>query len=123
VAIGSRFIEGSGYKMPFARRCGNIVFREITSLLIRQRITDPTSGFWAIGRNAFAFCARDIYPSDFPDADVLIMLKKAGFRVVEVPVKMRPSLGKRTMHSGLNAVYYIFKMFLSIFVTLFRELI
>ena len=109
--------------MPFARKCGSIIFREITSLLIRQRVTDPTSGYWAIGRKALAFCARDIYPSDFPDADVLIMLKKAGYRFVEVPVRMRPSLGKKTMHAGLNPVYYVFKMLLSMFVTVFREFI
>jgi hypothetical protein len=123
VAIGSRFLGESNYEMPFARRCGSIIFSRITTLLTGQKITDPTSGFRAIDRNALAFCARDIYPSDFPDADVIIMLKKAGYRVLEVPVKMRPSPNKKTMHSGLSAVYYVFKMFLSIFVTVFREIL
>jgi len=123
VAIGSRFLGDSDYEMPFVRKCGSVIFREITSLLIKQRVTDPTSGYWAIGRTALAFCARDMYPSDFPDADVLIMLKKAGYKFVELPVKMRPSLGKKTMHAGLNPVYYVFKMFLSMFVTVFREII
>ncbi|MBI4832327.1 MAG: glycosyltransferase family 2 protein [Candidatus Lindowbacteria bacterium] len=123
VAIGSRFLGHGHYEMPLARKCGSLIFRWITSFLIQQRITDPTSGFRAIGRKAFAFCTRDVYPSDFPDADVLVMLKKAGLSVMEVPVKMRPSLSNRTMHSGLNAVYYVFKMFLSIFVTVFREIL
>ncbi|MBI5115852.1 glycosyltransferase family 2 protein [Candidatus Poribacteria bacterium] len=123
VVIGSRFLGEGNYEMPFARRCGSIIFSKITTILTGQKVTDPTSGFRAISRKAFAFCARDIYPSDFPDADVLIMLKKAGFRVIEVPVKMRPSAGNKTMHSGLRTVYYVFKMFLSIFVTVFREIL
>ena len=123
VAIGSRFLGESKYEMAFARKCGSVIFREITSFLINQRVTDPTSGYRAIGRNALTFCSGDIYPSDFPDADVLIMLKKAGYNFLEVPVKMRPSLSKKTMHSGLKPVYYVFKMFLSIFVTVFREII
>lgn len=35
---------------------------------------------------------------------------------------MRPSINKKSMHSGLKPVYYIFKMFLSISVNLLRNI-
>ena len=37
----------------------------------------------------------------------------------EVPVQMRPSPGQ-SMHSGHKSLYYVYKMFLSIFVTVLR---
>ena len=70
---------------------------------------------------AMKFYASEAYPVDFPDADVLIMLHKRGLRFKEVPVRMKKSDKKKTMHSGTVPLYYIFKMFLSIFVTLLRK--
>ena len=61
------------------------------------------------------FCS-DVYPSDYPDADILIMLNRSGFSVREVPVQMRPSEGQ-SMHGGHRSLYYVYKMLLSIFVT------
>ncbi|PIV66115.1 MAG: glycosyl transferase family 2, partial [Nitrospirae bacterium CG01_land_8_20_14_3_00_44_22] len=50
-----------------------------------------------------------------------IMLHRQGFRFKEVPVIMH-NAAKRSMHGGiLKPLYYIFKMMLSIFVTLLRK--
>lgn len=123
VVIGSRFLGNCVYKTQFARRVGMILFRFIASTIIRQKVTDPTSGFQAFSKNVIKFYASDAYPIDFPDADVIIMLNRAGFRIKEVPVIMYQKVeSKKSMHSGiLKPLYYIFKMFLSIFVTLLRE--
>lgn len=121
IAIGSRFLEDCGYKARFIVRCGMIIFGTIASLLTKQKITDPTSGFQAMNRRVLQFYASDAYPADFPDADVLLMLHLAGFRIKEVPVIMHPNIQGKTMHSGLRPLYYVFKMFLSIFMTLLRE--
>jgi glycosyltransferase involved in cell wall biosynthesis len=120
IAIGSRFLEG-GYQAQFFRRIGMLLFGGLASVIIRQRITDPTSGFQALNRKVMEFYAGDSYPVDFPDADVIIMLHRAGLKIKEVPVKMYPDAEKKSMHSGLKPVYYIFKMFLSILVTLLRR--
>lgn len=120
IAIGSRFLEG-GYQTQFFRRMGMLVFGGLASAIIRQKITDPTSGFQALNRKVIEFYASDFYPVDYPDADVIIMLHRAGLKIKEVPVKMYPSVEKKSMHSGLKPIYYIFKMFLSILVTLLRR--
>ncbi|MFP4476242.1 MAG: glycosyltransferase family 2 protein [Desulfatibacillaceae bacterium] len=121
VAIGSRFLK-PGYRAGFMRRIGTLVFGWIASLLIGQRITDPTSGFQAMNRDALVrVFAGDHFPPDFPDADVVVMLHRAGFSIVEVPVEMHPRTGRKSMHSGLKPVYYTFKMFLSIFMSVLRK--
>ncbi len=65
--------------------------------------------------------SSDKFPWDYPDADVIIMLHRAGFRIHEVPVQMYENREKKSMHSGWKPIYYVFKMLLSIFVTLMRK--
>lgn len=120
VAIGSRFLGEGVYHLSLTRNAGVLFFRNLASLLTRQTVTDPTSGFQALSRKAMEFCASEAYPTDFPDADVLIMLHKRGIRFTEVPVRMHQNTKKKTMHSGLVPIYYLFKMMLSILVTLLK---
>jgi len=121
VVIGSRFLDKGNYKAPFVRRMGMYFFGIIASLFTGRRITDPTSGFQALNKKVMEFYASDAYPADYPDADVIIMLYRQGFRFKEVPVIMH-NAAKRSMHGGiLKPLYYIFKMMLSIFVTLLRK--
>ncbi|MGB8647514.1 MAG: glycosyltransferase family 2 protein [Anaerolineae bacterium] len=120
VAIGSRFLNGGNYQAPLARRVGMRVFAAVASGLTHTQITDPTSGFQALNRRVLKYYASPAYPVDYPDADVLIMLHYAGFRFVEVPVTMYPASTGKSMHSGLKPLYYVFKMFLSIFMVLLR---
>ena len=68
-----------------------------------------------------AFFATEIFPCDYPDADVLLCLHRAGFVIREVPVRMHASPAGKSMHSGLKPLYYVFKMLLSILVTLLRS--
>ena len=122
VVIGSRFISGGdGYKASWARRMGMQLFGKIASMIIGHLVTDPTSGFQALNRDALRFYASKYYPVDYPDADVIIMLHRAGLRVKEVPVLMHARKEGQSMHSGLKPIYYVFKMFLSMFVTLLRK--
>jgi glycosyltransferase involved in cell wall biosynthesis len=125
VVIGSRFLTDNGYRAPFTRRVGMLLFGTLASWITGQKVTDPTSGYQALNRKAFCYCAGDVYPADFADADVLIMLHRAGFRVREVAVKMYPSVNKKSrylnMYSFLTPAYYIFKMSLAIFVSVLRE--
>jgi hypothetical protein len=128
IAIGSRFLqtrtigsEDEPYRAPFMRRLGMRFFGMLSSLLIQQKVTDPTSGYQAMNRKVLEWVSSDRFPCDYPDADVLIMLHRAGFRIREVPVRMFENRDKKSMHSGWRPLYYIFKMLLSIFVTLMRK--
>lgn len=120
VVIGSRFLGGDGhYKASRARAVGIALFGRIASTITRQRITDPTSGYQVMRADVARFFCSDVYPSDYPDADILILLNRSGFKVREVPVQMRQGTNV-SMHSGHKSLYYVYKMVLSIFVTVLR---
>lgn len=121
LAIGSRFLGVGDYKAQTGRRIGMHVFARLASWATGQRITDPTSGFRAMNRRAYRFFSGSAYPQQYPDADVLIAAHRAGLRLVEVPVLMRQSTTGQTIHAGLRPLYYVYKMLLSIFVTMLRK--
>jgi len=112
--IGSRFLKRGSSRSPVARKIGSKIFSIATSALIRQRITDPTSGMVGLTRAVAKIFTSNLFPLDFPDADVLIMLSRMGFRIAEVPVEMRPAKRPGGMHSGvLKPAYYLAKMSVS----------
>ncbi len=120
LVIGSRFLGGGEYRSPFLRRVGMGLFGLIASVLNGQKISDPTSGFQALGRRTLELCVSDAFPGDYPDADVLVMLHRAGLRIREIPVRMHPNPQGTSMHSGLKPLYYVYKMLLSIGLNLLR---
>ncbi|MBI5478564.1 MAG: glycosyltransferase family 2 protein [Deltaproteobacteria bacterium] len=121
VVLGSRFREPGSYRPPLLRRAGMILFARVASMLMGQRITDPTSGFRVLSRRALQFCASDSFPVDYPDADMLVAFHRAGLRVAEVPVRMHASAESGSMHGGLRPLYYVFKMGISIPLTMLRR--
>ncbi len=121
VAIGSRFTGHANYPIPLPRRIGMGVFGSIVTFVTRKTFSDPTSGYQAMNARVLRFFARDNYPTDFPDADTIILLVLAGFRVVEVPVVMQARTAGTSMHSNLKAFYYVSKMMLSILMVLLRR--
>ncbi len=110
VAVGSRFLNGSSYPLGPVRRAGVKLLRAAVRMIVGENITDPTSGFMAFSSEVLPFLAGDKFPRDYPDANLLIMLFRLGFRVSEVPVHMRPNPRGRSMHNGLKGVHYAVKM-------------
>lgn len=120
VVIGSRFLDRDGHYRPSrARKMGISLFSRLASMVIKQHITDPTSGLQVMTSGVAQFFCTDVYPTDYPDADILILLHRTGFRIAEVPVQMRPPPGK-SMHAGHRSIYYVYKMLLSILVSVLR---
>jgi len=120
VAIGSRFLNQRGFKSSAARQIGIGMFKFVNSLAIGQKITDNTSGFRAYNRKALEFLSEN-YPSDYPEPESVIILKKNGFGLVEVPVEMREREHGKSSISSFKAAYYMIKVFLAIFVDLFKK--
>jgi glycosyltransferase involved in cell wall biosynthesis len=120
IVVGSRFVAGNGYRSTRSRRLGIRILAWVVSVLVRQRITDPTSGFQALNRQAIELFARD-YPHDYPEVEATVMLFKHRLRLREVPVEMRERDGGRSSITALGSVYYMTKVLLALFVGLFRR--
>lgn len=122
VVVGSRFLDRDGqYRPSRARKFGMALFARIASVVMRQPVTDPTSGFQVMGSPVVRFFCSEVYPADYPDADILILLHRSGFQIHEVAVRMQEPDGRKSMHQGHRSLYYIYKMSLSILVTLMRK--
>ena len=76
VVGGSRFLEGEGFQSSWSRRIGIKFFEMMYKVFVGINVTDCTSGFRAFGKNALEFIAEN-YPEDYPEPEVVIMLKKA----------------------------------------------
>ena len=120
VVVGSRYIEERGYITPALRRLGIVILSAIISLVTHQRFTDPTSGFRASNRQAVRFCARD-YPFDYPEPESVVLFKRAGLRVCEIPVTMNPRYGGQSSITPVRSGYYMVKVIVAIIVGLLRE--
>ena len=115
VAIGSRFLEKTGYSSPLARRIGIAVFAWVNSLVLGRRITDSTSGFRSYNAAAIGFLARE-YPHDYPEPESVVTLVRHGFTVREVPVSMRSRQGGRSSITLWRSIYYMLKVLIAIVV-------
>lgn len=121
ILIGSRFLQKNEYRGTIFRNFGNKFFSKLISILIKEKLTDVTSGFRAFSNKALKYSVNDNFNFDYPDADFLLTLHRAGFKFAEVPVVMRKRKVGLSQHSGFKPIYYIFKTFLSIFVILLRK--
>jgi glycosyltransferase involved in cell wall biosynthesis len=114
LVIGSRFLDAGDYQMDALRSAGRMLFRSIAGFA-GLRVTDPTSGFQALGARVLELYASElVFPSDFPDVDVLLSAHRRGIRVAECAVRMHPSARESTLHAGWRPLYYVYKMLLSL---------
>ncbi len=95
VVLGSRYArhglgpEGAGVR-PLHRVLGACL-----SALTGARVSDPTSGFYAIGPRAIRVLAEH-HPTGYPEPELRLFLSRNALRLVEVPVNARSRLGGRT---------------------------
>jgi glycosyltransferase involved in cell wall biosynthesis len=116
---GSRFASPTGYVAPISRRTGIHLFAFLLRMLLRQPVTDPTSGFRLYNRRAIALFARD-YPHDYPEVEAVLMLHNHRLTMREVSVRMfQRGGGVSSIGSGKSA-YYMIKVLLALFVGLAR---
>lgn len=116
LVIGSRFIEGTGYRESIFKGIGRKIFAFLIYCLGGLKIYDPTSGFQAFDKKVQYIYASEMFPVDYPDADMLLLLSYYNLKIKEVPVKMNMNTEK-SMHSGMKKIlYYIYKMLLSILI-------
>lgn len=116
VVLGSRVLVPDAHQGGLVRRAGRALFATLAGALTGLRLTDPTSGLKALGPEGQRLFALERFPDRFPDADALVLAKRARLVLAERPAHMRPSRNDHSMHGGLRGVAYTFNMLFSLLV-------
>jgi GT2 family glycosyltransferase len=120
VVCGSRFLTPGEYLPPISRRTGIHLFAFLLSRIVRQQVTDPTSGFRLYNRRAIGLFSAD-YPHDYPEVEAVIIAHRAGLRIVEVPVQMRTRQAGRSSITPVRSAYYMLKVLLAVAMLMLRR--
>jgi len=110
IVIGSRYLK-KGYKQFFMRLVATKFFSGLIRIICRKRITDPLSGMQCLNRKIMKEYSKMEYFPEYVDANLLIEMIFKGYKIVEVPVKMRQRENGVSMHSGIIApMRYMIRM-------------
>ena len=119
LVIGSRYVGTSSYRSSLPRRVGIHILSGIVSMIVGNKLTDPTSGFRALRRNVVSrFAAR--YPDDYPEVESIVCLHRMGLRIKEVGVDMSARSGGRSSITFLRSIYYMIKVLIAVGIELLR---
>lgn len=118
--IGSRFLGDSEFKSSITRRMGISIFSGVISMIVGQKITDPTSGFRAANRKAIQLFASN-YPQDYPEPEVVVLLHQCRLKMEEVSVGMNERYYGESSITKIRSIYYMVKVLLAIFVDCFKK--
>ena len=119
-ATGSRFLGGDEYRVSIPRIFGIRFFRWLVRWNTGYRVTDPTSGFFAINRRLIEFYSHH-YPSDYPEVDAYIIMHRLKAKTMEVPVRMYERSEGKSSITMYRAVYYMVKVTLSFLINRIRR--
>lgn len=120
MAIGSRFIQPTGYRPTLTRSLGIKIFSYLVSLIVGKKVYDTTSGFRATSRKAILLLT-ETYPHDYPEVEALITLHRHGMSFVEIPVEMNYRQEGKSSISAKAAVYYMLKVTLAVLVAVIKR--
>ena len=108
LVIGARFAGEGEYEVAPLRRVAMRMLAVTVSRLAHTPLTDTTSGFRASGPRALELFARH-YPVEYlgDTVESTIIAARAGLRIVQVPVAMRPRRGGVASQPPWKAALYL----------------
>lgn len=109
--VGSRFVSE---KKPFtARMLGSRLICLAIFLKTGKKVSDPTSGMRALGKNVIKDFAKSM--NYYAEPDALCHILHSGLKVKEVQVTMKErETGVSYFHSPFKSIYYMLSVLLSI---------
>jgi glycosyltransferase involved in cell wall biosynthesis len=119
IVIGSRFLARRGYQSTFVRRTG-ILILSLISALVGARVTDPTSGYWALNHRALSLLAT-CHPDDYPETEAMVVATRGGCRIHEIPVRMLARTAGRSSISAIHSGFYMLKVIVAVLIQRVRR--
>lgn len=121
MVIGARFAGIGNYRVRGPRRWSMGLLSTVLSKVAGTRLSDTTSGFKACSRSAIQLFAAN-YPAEYlgDTVEALVIASRAGLRIRQVGVEMRPRAGGRPSHSPLASAVFLLRAVLALGVALSR---
>ena len=122
IVIGARFAGVGRFPVPRARRMAMRMLASYLSRLTGTQLTDVTSGFRAYNRAAIELFART-YPAEYLSDTVesLVIATRAGARVSQVPVSMRPRMAGTPSQAPWRAIGYLVRVSVMLLLEMIRR--
>ncbi|MWC27301.1 glycosyltransferase [Paenibacillus sp. MMS18-CY102] len=120
LVIGSRYIDKKGFQSTFMRRLGIRYFTKLLYMMTKQTISDPTSGFRACNKELIGLFSKR-YPTDYPEPESIMYLKRNNYRIKEVSVQMNERSGGVSSITSIKSVYYMLKVSMAIVIDRMRR--
>jgi glycosyltransferase involved in cell wall biosynthesis len=119
MVIGSRFQNGNSAYTSSVRAIGIWFFRLVLRPILGKPVSDPTSGFVGVNRQALRVFTGS-FPLEYPEIEALVVLQRKRFQFQEVPVGMRPRKTGRSTITAVKSLYYIFHVLLGVFINVLK---
>lgn len=116
LCLGSRYIKNEGFQSTPLRRIGIRYFSKLIKLVSGELITDPTSGFRACDKKVMEMFSIK-YPQDYPEPETLVLVKKKGLKIKEIPVIMNEREHGVSSINFKKSIYYMVKVSLAVCLT------
>jgi glycosyltransferase involved in cell wall biosynthesis len=115
--VGSRYFNKNDYQISIIVRIAQILVSLLMRTLHGIKVSDPTSGYRASGKNAITIFAKS-YPTTFLQDTIgsIIILKKGNLSLVEINTPMKPrDIGESSQKTLRRVRLYLQSILLIIF--------
>ena len=110
MAVGSRFATDCSYEVGQSRKAAMNFLRFLVRIYTGQRFTDTSSGFRAFRKPVIKLFAKE-YPVEYMDSvEALLIASKNGFKISEIPVKMRERSAGQPSNRNFRLIYYFLRL-------------
>ena len=97
LVTGSRYIPGSTTNRPRLRRAASIAYNSLVRLLFHTGVHDHQCGFKSFSRQLVDCLAVEAKSDSwFWDTEVIVIAKRRGFKIKEIPIEWEEKKGRRT---------------------------
>ncbi|MDT7551714.1 MAG: hypothetical protein QOI16_250 [Pseudonocardiales bacterium] len=122
VVIGSRFAGRGDYAVRGPRRWAMRLLSAGLTSIVGTSVTDPTSGFRLVHRQAIALFAEH-YPEEYlgDTVEALVVAHRSGLRIKQVPVAMRARESGRASTNPVRSAVYLLRVVVAVGLAMVRR--
>lgn len=97
LVTGSRYIEGSQTDRPLLRRLASLFYNGLVRLLFQTGVRDHQCGFKSFSKRLVQLLSHKANSDSwFWDTEVIVLTRKMGFNILEIPISWVERKGKKT---------------------------